>query len=256
MLDYLRLGTFNSGTHALLMSCLPKESRKATHWLQYAGMKGDHTFAGAGDQHGRRHFITHCSGELANTFFSSILLVPELQYDYDLRCRRIDLKRDIRQDLGSEGVYDAMMQFHQHVTRIVSEDGWTVYGNQRSGDFMIRIYRKYERELTRCEFECKGKLAEEVWSWLYGGQDQNGIYRWLLDRAKVGEFDEYFRKDEDPDLQLIRKRIDPDIERRLEWMFQSFSGIEKLIMDHQSRDRALDALLLFASRMRSSSIQD
>lgn len=256
MLDYLRFGTFNSAAHAILMSCLPRESRKATHWLQYAGERGEHTFTGAGDQRGKRHFLTHCSGELAEQFAAAVLLVHDLDRFDDIRCRRIDLKRDILATFPAEDVADTLRQTHTNVTTISSSDGWTVYGNQRSGDFMIRIYRKHDRALTRCEFECKGKLADEVWSWIKVGHPKASIYSWLLDRAKMGDLADKFRNAEDQQISFERHRIAADQERRIEWMFDAFSGIEKLIMDHQTRDRCLDALLVFSSRMKGSIIAD
>lgn len=254
-IDYLRLSTFDPTARAMLLSCLPSDSRKATHWLNYAGNGGQHTFEGVGEQRGKRHYIAHASGPLAHEFARKCLDVPLFSKNDTVRCRRIDIAHDIERNFLVRELADELAEDHENVTLMQSTDGWTIYLNKRRGAFMTRIYWKNDRAMTRLEFECKQQLAEQVWSWLLPDTVPFGalvpIYSQLLLRAKLTyELNAEFALEGLEGIQAIKlPKVTGNTEAKIQWAFGAMSGIEKLIANHETRDRMLDALEVFASAM-------
>lgn len=254
-IDYLRLSTFDLFARAAIVSLMPPDGRKASHWLNYAGFGGQHTFEGVGEQMGKRHYVAQTSGPLAHTWATHLFQEHNLDTADVIRCRRIDLAHDISINWNCRELADELSQEHKNVTLMDSSTGWTVYVNKRRGEFMTRIYHKFERRMTRCEFECKGQMAEQIWSWILADTHAfdclPNIWQQLLSRAKLPS---YVETAFDIPIREAKTFVKIPVtasntEAKIQWMFGAFGGIEKLADDHATRDRVLDAIQIFASAM-------
>lgn len=252
-IDYLRLSTYDVFARANIVSVMPPDSRKSSHWLNYAGFGGAHTFEGVGEQNGKRHYVAQTSGPLAHKWAAEVYQLNHFDIGDGIRCRRIDLAHDINVNWNPRELADELATEHKNITLMESSSGWTVYINKRRGEFMARIYHKIERRLTRCEFECKGQLAEQLWSYILADEIEFGclvhLWRQLLKRANLpthvhGPFDIPVTEAK----TFIKMPIAySNTEAKIQWMFGAFAGIEKMADDHETRDRVVDAVQILAS---------
>jgi len=209
----------------------PKRQRPG-HWLQYHGQTSDHSFNGAGDQRGRRHYVLKVSGPEAQVILDHVVRCAS----DTIHCSRIDLQRTCEIEYDLRVIWTIIRAEARNATVIQSETGDTLYINHRTSEFYVRMYEKeLDPVWTRLEFECKRQLAENVLGRLQAGFTLDSVYSALLERSKLPQAIVDHYETASAPVELNGKGL-KDRERKLEWIANTLSHIGRVAMEHEYHD--------------------
>lgn len=235
-IDYLRLATWDLKTYTNLAGIINEHHvTKPAHWLQYHGRRSDDggVFHGQGVQGHRQHYITHSSGQQADTWAGYFL-----DKHLDAYCTRIDVQVTIDEPIEHCG-RELYNKIHRKTKSIVQSPGvTTVYIGSRGSQLFIRVYEKVlDTRFLRCEFELKQDYARNAWHALGQGRiTLEDLFNTCLARSGIMEpWLTWFEVESDRNDALSAEKLETDLQNQLLYIKNTEIALERLLHSHPTQ---------------------
>lgn len=232
-IDYLRLGTWDSGDYSKISSKIEEHFiTRPGHWLQYHGRRAQDgsAFHGTGNQNGKIHHICHISGDTAEEWANHLKLAVPGDGVY---CTRLDVQTTILcpKEYDSLAFYERSKRVARSIVK--NPETSTVYIGARSSDLFMRLYEKIilETMYLRMEFELKGAYSRNWWAhWRSEPELVDMLFISCVNRIRIPEpYRSWFNPDDDETDVLNAEKLEADLEQKLNYLRNTETALVRYI---------------------------